>query len=87
MTGSGTRNQSAVVSENFRVEPLNNQSEHSAQNSDFLTFELGHFDLPNQLCDCIPVVCTYERCDHVDLVSAAASWHVPYSITFRVMAK
>ena len=48
----------------------------------FLIFELGHFDLPNQLCDCIPGVGTYERCDHVNLVSAAPSWHVPYSITF-----
>ena len=48
----------------------------------FLIFELGHFDLPNQLCDCIPGVGAYERCDHVNLVSAVLSWHVPYSITF-----
>ena len=57
-------------------------SGHSAQNGDFLTFELGHFDLPNQLWDCIPGVCTYERCDYVDLVSAAPSWPVPNSTTF-----
>ena len=55
---------------------------HGAQKGDFLKFELGHFDLPNQLCDWIPVVATYERCDYVNLESAAPSWHVAYSITF-----
>jgi len=53
----------------------------------FLIFELGHFDLTNQLCDCIPVIGTYERCDHVNLVSAAPNWHIPYSITFWVIGK
>ena len=43
---------------------------HSAQNGDFLNFELGHFDLPNQLCDGVSGMCTYERCDHVNLVGA-----------------
>ena len=43
---------------------------HSVRAGDFLTLELGHFGLPN------------ERCDHVNLVSAAPSWHVPYSITY-----
>ena len=32
---------------------------------------MGHFDLPNQLCDCIPGVGTYERRAYVNLMSAA----------------
>ena len=55
---------------------------NSAQNGDVLNFALGHSDLPNQVCGCIPGVNTYERCDHGNLVSADPSWHVPYSITF-----
>ena len=50
---------------------------HSALNGARRKFELGHFDLPNQLYDCIPGEVTFERCDHVYLVSAAPSWHVP----------
>ena len=48
----------------------------------FLIFEVGHFDLLNQLCDHINGVGTDERCDHVNLVSAAPSWDFPYSVTF-----
>ena len=55
---------------------------HGAQKGDFLNFELGHFDLPNQLCDCIPGVGTYERRGQVNLVNTELSLHVPYSITF-----
>ena len=46
-------------------------SHHGAQNGAFLNFELGHFDLPNQLCDCIPEVGTYARRAHVNLMRAA----------------
>ena len=57
-------------------------SHHGAQNGYFLTFELSNFDLPSQLCGCIPGVGTNERCDYVNLVIAVPSWNVPYLITF-----
>ena len=41
----------------------------------FLILEFGHFDLPNQLCNCIPVVDTYEHCDHVNLLSTITNEH------------
>ena len=50
-------------------------SHHDARNGEFLNFELGQFDLPNQLCECIPGVGTYDRCNYVNLVSAVKIWH------------
>ena len=43
---------------------------------------MGHFDLPNQVYNCIPGMGTYERRDYVNLMSAAPSWRVPNLTTF-----